>query len=392
MDDEIEKYLVAKLTNAIEKVEEAKKSGSVKSKVAKLLPPRTASASGPRNLTKLTRDRLYNLNNLLAEWQIQSEKQNRYPFESNIFDYFFARKIKIPEEDQKKLPNEAKKTNPEGTNGIPVANFPTPQPSNYERNSSIQTEETRWSTRAVDPKKVHGIDDVAMSLQRWLVKEKGDPGEFKAIGIVGMRGIGKTTLCQIVFDMEEVKNHFLPRIWVCASRKPEDDKDDNRKETVKRMLQCLGVEDEIINYANEKHGLKGLLYALRLQLMGKKYLIVLDDVWTTEKYKDFYSFVAGDEKCSEKLAYGLPKGYGGTVIITSRTEELAKKMVGEENLHRIMPLSKESCWEIFKDSFGEADESLKGKITDKCDGLPLAAKMMGQIAKEQIAEIRRGSQ
>ncbi|XP_057512848.1 probable disease resistance protein At4g19060 [Actinidia eriantha] len=360
MADEIEKYLVAKLTNAIEKVEEAEKHGSAKSAVAKLLPPRT--------LTKLTRDKLYNLNNLLAEWQIQSEKQNRYPFESKIFDYVFARNIKgeLQEKNANAPPNELEHTN---------RRDPVPVEHSISRS-----------------KKVHGIDDVAMSLQRWLVKEKGDPGEFKAIGIVGMRGIGKTTLCQIVFDMEEVKNHFLPRIWVCVSRKPEDDKDDNRKETVKRMLQCLGVEDEIINYANVKHGLKGLLYALRLQLMGKKYLIVLDDVWTTEKYKDFYSFVAGDEKCSEKLAYGLPKGYGGTVIITSRTEELAKKMVGEENLHRITPLSKESCWEIFKDSFGEDDESLKGKITDKCDGLPLAAKMMGQIAKEQIAEMRRGSQ
>ena len=68
------------------------------------------------------------------------------------------------------------------------------------------------------------------------------------------------------------------------------------------MLQCLGVEDEIMGYANERHGLKGLLYAFRLQLMGKSYLIVLDDVWCTDEYKNFYSFVAEDGKCSEKLA------------------------------------------------------------------------------------------
>ncbi|KAL7243917.1 hypothetical protein ACSBR1_016185 [Camellia fascicularis] len=160
----------------------------------------------------------------------------------------------------------------------------------------------------VDETKVHGLHDKAIYLQRLLVH---DNTQFKAIGIVGIRGIGKTTLCQLIFNKEIVKAHFLPKIWVWMSKQPGDNQD-YRKETVKRILACLDVEEEMIKSDNKRHGLEGLLYTLQLQLIGKRYLIVLDDVWSTEdEYKNFCSSIADDEKCSERLAYGLPKGWGG---------------------------------------------------------------------------------
>ncbi|KAI7986871.1 Protein argonaute 1C [Camellia lanceoleosa] len=105
----------------------------------------------------------------------------------------------------------------------------------------------------------------------------------------------------------------------------------------------------------------------------------------------------GNQRC-EKLGFGLPKGFGGAVIVTSRAEEVAKEMVGEENLHRHEQiLDQENCWKIFKDFVdrdgeqfsGQLEKTLKDKMTVKCAGLPLAAKLMGQIAHEQLLSMKK---
>nr|DAD33884.1 TPA_asm: hypothetical protein HUJ06_012735 [Nelumbo nucifera] len=49
--------------------------------------------------------------------------------------------------------------------------------------------------------------------------EGGIDGGFKAVGIVRMGGIGKTALAQLIFNTQEVKKHFCPRIWICVSQR-----------------------------------------------------------------------------------------------------------------------------------------------------------------------------
>ena len=137
----------------------------------------------------------------------------------------------------------------------------------------------RRSSRLVDAKKVHGFDTQLISLEK-MVQQRQSSDQFKAVAIVGKRGVGKTTLCQVLFNKPEVQADFLPRIWVCMSWKPTE-YGDRKITTVWRMLTCLGVDDKIIQSISDSvpkaDRLSSLLYALHLQLTGKKYLIVLDD-------------------------------------------------------------------------------------------------------------------
>ncbi|KAI6703717.1 hypothetical protein NL676_012853 [Syzygium grande] len=164
-------------------------------------------------------------------------------------------------------------------------------------------------------------------------------------------GIGKTTLCQLFFSNPERTREFLPGIWVSLSRSPHEDSR-KKAEIVKRTLFQLGVEDEVDDLETNLSELVALLYK---HLWGKKYLIVLDSVCN-----------ADDEW----------------------NEEMARKMVGEDNLHQIMPLSDPKiCRAIFENSTKQQGKQidstkvleLQEDIKNKCAGLPLAAKIMGQI-------------
>ncbi|KAF3949243.1 hypothetical protein CMV_024866, partial [Castanea mollissima] len=150
----------------------------------------------------------------------------------------------------------------------------------------------RRSSRVVGAKKVHGFDTQLISLEK-MVQQRQSSDQFKAVAIVGKRGVGKTTLCQALFN--RVQADFLPRIWVCMSWKPTE-YGDRKTTTVKRMLTCLGVDDETIQsiLVPEADPLSSLLYALHLQLTGKKYLIVLDDA-DNEKKKGGDAIKEGDD-------------------------------------------------------------------------------------------------
>lgn len=349
------------------------------------------------------REKLYYLNDVLSECQSFSKRCGFYTPQQLLKINKIKTDLNKVKTDLNKVKMELKTaiTNPpnfpsNGNNSVSQPNgvvaLSLPRNRDYSQGNTGDP---------VDHFKIHGFVDEMISLQKLILRQKSENG-FNSIAIVGMAGIGKTAISELMFKNEEVRNDFSPRIWVCMSKRCDKVKDP-KIEIVKIMLVYLGVEEEIINQVLEDRGLGGLLCTLHQQLVGKRYLIVFDDAWEAEPwYGQLNSeLTSGDENWDGQFGYGLPKWCGGTVIVNSRNEEIAQKMVGEEKLLYLRPFSDpEICWEIFKD-YVEKDgngsnmirfnppnvEELKKEIKEKCYGLPLAAKIMGQLTRNNLMKL-----
>lgn len=143
------------------------------------------------------------------------------------------------------------------------------------------------TTGFLDLSRVIWREAEVLLLQEVLRNSESNYNQFVALGIVGTAGSGKTTLCQMVFNSEQVREHFFPRIWVSMTKQPGDDAL-SKVTVLKKMLTCLGDDEqivtpnrdgqEIIEEKYKEDEIPGLVSRLHRQLVGKRYLIVLDDV------------------------------------------------------------------------------------------------------------------
>lgn len=247
------------------------------------------------------------------------------------------------------------------------------------------TKDVHWTTGDVDETKIYGWEDDVKKITESLIKEN-EKG-LNVVGIVGMFGTGKTALAQKVFVSEEVMDHFPLRLWVWVSEKCD------REELLLRMLDNLGVEEdhieEMLQIDSKLEKVGVLLFLVHLELMRKRYLMVFDDVVTVEEpwHCELDKEYPEDKEWTGRLAYGLPKGDGSAIIITSRKEDNARKMVGAGDIYTPKPLLGEDGWTLFKSSYEQVAgkslndenlEKLRKEITRKCDGLPIALKAAGE--------------
>ncbi|XP_062096477.1 putative disease resistance protein RGA3 isoform X1 [Humulus lupulus] len=189
--------------------------------------------------------------------------------------------------------------------------------------------------------------------------------KFNIIPIIGMGGMGKTTLAQLVYNDEKVKDHFDLRIWVCVSEPFEEIK------IAKAIVES--IEDSAPNI-NE---LENLLQYMCKCIEGKRYLLILDDVWTEDRQK--WELLRIPLKCG---------GVGSRILVTTRKKEVAVVMeVAAESVITLEELSEEHCWSIFKKlAFFERNEDecqvleeVGQKIARKAKGSPLVAKILRSL-------------
>ncbi|KAF3435841.1 hypothetical protein FNV43_RR22933 [Rhamnella rubrinervis] len=199
-----------------------------------------------------------------------------------------------------------------------------------------------------------------------LSSEATTRGAVSFIPIVGLGGIGKTTLAQLVFNDEEVIQRFDARIWVFVS--------DHFDANAIMMTVIDFLSKEKCHYPT----VDSVQRAIRDLLHDKRYLIVLDDVWTRNQ--------AEWDKL-EPLFKGVVDG--SKIIVTTRSRRVSLMINSPNSPYYLKGLSMEACWSLFiQRAFqpGEVERypdllSIGRQIVKKCGGMALAIKTLGSLMR-----------
>ncbi|GLU07680.1 hypothetical protein SLE2022_246280 [Rubroshorea leprosula] len=144
-----------------------------------------------------------------------------------------------------------------------------------------------------------------------------------------MGGVGKTAIAQLVYMDEVVKQHFDHRMWVCVSN--VFDENDVAKTIIKEVEHVKRFEgaDSLDSFP-----LSALLGRICRSIHGKKFFLVLDDVWGDD--------MRHWEGLIQTFKHGAP---GSRILLTTRKDTVANMMEDSHVIH-LEPLSDEQCWMV----------------------------------------------
>ncbi|KAL4631809.1 hypothetical protein ACB092_04G004200 [Castanea dentata] len=202
---------------------------------------------------------------------------------------------------------------------------------------------------------------------------------ISVLPIVGMASIGKTTLANLVYNNELIKQHFDVRAWVNVGK--NFDVEGILREILESLREDLGdlEYDEVIEICAKILG-------------AKKYLLILDDVHNEDPKK-----------------WDTLKGYllefnsntGNNIVVTTRRDNVGQIMKIHHPPHHLEKLSKDDCWSIMKKrTFIDGRtpltldlEVIGREIAKRCGGVPWAARVLGgtmcfQFDKNKWLEIQ----
>ncbi|MCE3216963.1 hypothetical protein HAX54_009725 [Datura stramonium] len=196
-----------------------------------------------------------------------------------------------------------------------------------------------------------GRDDEKKRLLQELTRSFS--GGLKVIPIIGMGGIGKTTLVNEVYYDESILYHFDVHAWATISQQH------NVKEILLSLLKST-IKVDGMEMKDEGE----LADMLQKSLKGKRYLIVMDDIWSSEAWDDVRQCFPIQNNESR-------------ILLTTRNSEVAC-YAGTQNLSFQMGfMDQDESWNLFKsaafanEEFPSEFKTIGKQIVERCQGLPL---------------------
>ncbi|XP_028550829.1 putative disease resistance protein RGA4 [Dendrobium catenatum] len=169
------------------------------------------------------------------------------------------------------------------------------------------------------------------------------------------------------------------KMWVCVSNNFDV------KKVIADMLESL--KNERIHLET----LDTLQNNLRTEIMSKKFLLILDDIWEEEKQD-----ISKWEKVLAPLAYGK---IGSRILVTTRMDSvammIAKVIKKNTKIFRLEGLQEYQCLQLLNShAFADVENpndyqrlrSIAGEIVKKLSGSPLAAKVIGGVLNSSLDE------
>ncbi|XP_050154137.1 putative disease resistance protein RGA1 [Malus sylvestris] len=221
----------------------------------------------------------------------------------------------------------------------------------------------RETNSSIGDEIIVGRDDAASNILATLTSSEANQENLSVMAIVGMPGLGKTTLAKLVFNKDEISTHFEEKIWIYVSNTFDVDSILNR---ILEYVECGTVDTQ---------SQEAVLKSVRERLTEKRCLLVLDDVWNedSEKWSKLMS-------CLSKLHFAR----GSTILVTTCNSQVAT-ISGTLPRYDLGFLSEDECWSILKGRAFVDDttptypdlEKVGREIAKKCAGLPSVAKVFG---------------
>ncbi|CAM8945273.1 unnamed protein product [Rhodiola kirilowii] len=214
-----------------------------------------------------------------------------------------------------------------------------------------------------------GLDETISLLEGKLTN--GGSGRF-VISILGMGGLGKTTLARKLYNSLR-HGYFELCSWVCLSQ--EYDTRDTRDILLLLIKSMASPTKEDLESMTTELSMEEYL---RNSLSGRPFLVVIDDVWKRKAWESLERAFPDDNKSSR-------------VIITTRKKSVATLNIAY--VHELRFLQEDESWELFcKKAFPDDNgmicppnlEWLGKEMVTKCSGLPLAIITLGGLLSTKL--------